>query len=172
MTNEASLNTIISNSFSLLTGGKAFKISDPAGGMGSQNPFDHFGVFHGCALYSESKLIKNDIQSLQFSRIEEHQIANLKFFKENIKNCYTLIFLGIYIPNKMKKILVFDFGFIYDQIQSGKKSFLKKELLLFLEKGMFLDINYTSVLDENHLPKRKEVISDLQDLDSKIIRGF
>lgn len=172
MTNEASLNTIIANSFSQLPLNRAIKISDPRGGIGIQNPFDHFGVYNGKPLYSESKILKK-LESFAFSKIEDHQYENLSFFSKALSDkCYTLIFLGIYVPHKMKILMTFDFDFLYEQKLTGKKSFFKKELDAWIEKGMFLDINYKNIEGENGKMTRKEIISSLEELDSKIIRGF
>lgn len=174
MTNEASLNTILANSFSELTECRAHKIADPKGGLGIQNPFDHFGVFNGKPLYSESKILKK-IEAFNFNKIEEHQYENLNFYQNALRgNCYTLVFLGIYIPRKMKVIIPFDFGFIYHTRLSGKKSFLKKELEFFLEKGLFLPINYQTFINGEGKVVRKELIpsSSLSQLDQLLVRGL
>ena len=74
--NEVNLNSIINRSIGRMDGAFNHKISDPSGGMGSQNPFDGFGIINGKPLYYEAKIIKGGIYSFNFNKIEVHQYKN------------------------------------------------------------------------------------------------
>lgn len=161
-TNEATLNSILDRSFKRIEFHN--KIQDAVGGKGLQRPFDCFGTYDGKPLYYETKLLKK-YEAFSFSRIEDHQEANLKLIhkKLNVPN-YTLIVLGIYIARKEFKVLFFDSEYIWKLKESGIKSIKKKELLELVDKNMFLEIksekeyNNKYVKYIQNLDKIKEVI--------------
>ena len=135
--NEQRLNTIINNNFKSI--GFSHKIADPAQGVGSQRPFDGFSVFNQKNFYWETKLLKG-YQAFSFGKIEEHQLLNLLLIKQKNQLAISLIILGVFIPYKFFDLFFFDINFIHKHILKGKKSFLKKELLFFKERNLFLSI--------------------------------
>lgn len=135
---ESQLNTIISNS--LKTIGWAYKISDPMGGTGIQNPFDGFGVYNKYSIYWEAKLLKS-YQAFNFKKIESHQLKNLIDINNILlNNCYTIIVLGIFESRKYFDVYFFDIKYIDKLIKNNKKSVLKKELLELKKQDMYLPI--------------------------------
>lgn len=168
MTRESELNTIIKNSFNLQDRSRLFKIPDPIHGTGIRNPCDLVGIIHGYPAYVESKLIKKEYEAFSLNRVEDHQYENLQWYNKNSQNkIYSLIIVGYYVPRKIKDIFIFDSNFVFEQYSQGVKSFKKKQILEWREKQSFCSINYKEIEG-----KRLEVISDLENIDTKIIRGF
>jgi len=118
--------------------GWAYKIPDPPAAVAhnsSPRPFDGFAAFRGFDFFYESKFIKNKISAFPLSRIEEHQFANLLKLRELGKE--TAIVLGIWIPYRSYRFLVFDPHFLFCL---EAKSVLKKELECYIEKGLAIDM--------------------------------
>jgi penicillin-binding protein-related factor A (putative recombinase) len=162
---ESDLNTIIKNS--VQEEGWCFKISDQGGQAYIPNPFDLFGIFQGEPIYIESKIIKNGLYAFNLDKIEEHQYANLLQIEESIKvshNC--LIAVGFYKQREMKIIMFFDFMYIWNEKQKGRKSFLKKELEELYSDNMYVTIGKKMIGDNKY-----DRILDIKNLKDKIIYG-
>jgi hypothetical protein len=162
---ESELNLIIKNTFN--ENEFCFKIPDGREGIAIQNPFDLFGVIQGRPSYIESKLIKGGIYSFNFDKIEDHQFANLL----KIENCikvphHCLIAVGFYKPRELKIVMFFDFMYIWNEKQNGRKSFLKKELEVYYNNNMFLPIKSTLTNG-----KKSDRIIGIENLEGKIIYG-
>lgn len=165
MFNEAKLNTIIKNSINIHEW--AFKIPDHAKGKSFvTNPFDGFGILNNKPLYYETKLIKKGIYAFSFDRIEEHQWKNLKQISDLLKdNCYCFIFVGFYEIRKLKIVMVFDFNFLWQEKQLGRKSFTKKELMQFYNDNKYLPIQKVLLTND----KKQDIIEGLESIDTVII---
>ena len=160
---ESELNTIITRSIKI-NSNFGHKLSDQSY---DQKPFDGFGIINNKPAYFESKLIKNDFKSFNFNIIEDHQYVNLTNIDSQLKDLphYSLITLGIWIPRKLFYTFFFDINFIKLTKENGKNSFLKKELLEWVEKEKYLPVVNTEINNK----KYKTI--DLQKLDGVIING-
>lgn len=142
---EKDFNRILSRN--LNEAGFAFKIPDPRKGMSemsAKNPFDLFGLTSEYIIYAESKLIKNKWQAWNFKTIEDHQyyyMGRISELAKNHPNVIACFILAIWIPRKEFCFFVFDSKLIAGLKESGKKSFLKNELLEFKERGFAIQIN-------------------------------
>lgn len=165
---ERNLNAIIKRSFDLQENSCCCKIPDGQKGQSIQLPFDLFGMYHGIPLYCESKLIKSNLNAFALNKIELHQYDSLHFYStKSICKNLCIYSIGYYVPRSLKIVFFFDSEFIYNEFQSGIKSFKKQQMTNWHEKELFLPINYTTIDD-----KRVEVISNLERLEEKIIYGY
>lgn len=155
---ESQLNTIITKSFRIK--GFAHKIADPMGGTGIQNPFDGFAVLLGLNIFFESKLLK-PLKAFNFNAIEEHQYANLELIKLLNESNICIYTIGVFEPYKYFYLFIFDHNLIKYLKSMDKKSILKKELLIFIDRGLFLNIVKNK--------EDKKYIVDLENLKEKMI---
>ena len=133
---EKTLNTDLVKLFNKV--GWAYKIRDAAGETAmstDKRPFDGFAVFPEFTFFYETKLIKNKISAFSKARVEPHQFENLLKLKALKKE--TAIILGLWIPRKSYRFLVFDHEFLFNLSQ---KSILKIQLEEYIEKGFAFDI--------------------------------
>ena len=139
---EIDLNRIIKQSFHIKNG-FGYKIPDPPKAVirvSNKRPFDGFGIYKDCWFW-ESKLIKSEYSSFNFSIIKEHQLKNLTLISNlDLPNVYPVITLGYYIPNKLFRIFTFHISCINQAIDSGEKSFKKKQIKNLVEKNLYVDI--------------------------------
>ena len=157
---ESDLNRIVNKKFSSL--GFSHKISDGVGGVSVQNPFDGFSVFQKMPWYFESKLLKS-YQAFNFKKIEDHQFNSLwKIYQEIMAYC--LILVGVYEPRKYFDLFLFDIDIIPLAKSIGKKSILKKELLLLKEKEMYIPLYRDKEL--------KDYTFDCNNIQEKIITEY
>ena len=133
---EKDLNTIINNNFKRF--GFSHKISDPVGGVGSQNPFDGFSVMQGTVYFWETKLLK-EFKALNFKRIEEHQYESLTTIRDQCPECLCFVIAGIWIPRQCLELYLFDIDLL-NWLRVAKKSILQKELLRLREAKMMLPV--------------------------------
>lgn len=133
---ESDLNRHISKS--LKKDYEGFKIQDGLGGISTSSPFDGIGAIPGIPIYFESKLLKNKIQSLNFKKIEDHQIKALTGYKKLLPFSLSIVTVGIFIPRKLYKLFVLDINLVNYFISINKKSILKKEWELLVEKNMYI----------------------------------
>jgi len=115
-------------------GAVAHKLPDPNQAVvlnASKRPFDGFARFPSPVndFWFEAKLIKNKIQAFATSRVETHQIDNLKKIKSN--GGLAAVILGFWESRKDYWFMVFDIDFI-DKLRGA--SIKKKELLALCEK--------------------------------------
>ena len=139
---ESDLNTIIVNSFKA-NNYYAYKIVDPSSAdvfTTSKRPFDIFAETKENVYHIETKLIKS-WKAFNFKVIKSHQLENLLFLRKLNQDRKSLIVLGVWIPYRNFCLFLFDILFITKLIGEGKKSILKKELLDYRKKNMFLNIN-------------------------------
>ena len=117
--NEAKLNTIIGHSMQW-----HFKPKDNTGQLLC---FDGFAIMDGKPMYWEAKNLTKP-GAFNFSRLEDHQIANLLFIQSTLKvPNYCLILIGVDFGRADKRVYVFkDMAYI-DKRKKEKKSILKKE---------------------------------------------
>jgi len=134
---ESNLNTIINTS--LKKYGFAHKISDGIGGVSIQNPFDGISVIGKDNIYYESKLLK-PLKAFNFNLIEDHQYYNLNLIKEQNPVNICLYTIGAYEPRKYFYLFLFDSELIKNLRNSGKKSILKKEFMLLINRGNYYKI--------------------------------
>ena len=134
---ESQLNTIINNS--LKQHGFSHKISDGIGGISVQNPFDGFAVIGKNNIYFESKLIK-PLKAFNFNIIEEHQIENMSLIKKQNPENVCIYTVGFYEPRKYFYLLIFDHVLIEKLLNIGRKSILKKELTILINRGIYYKI--------------------------------
>lgn len=171
---ESDFNRILGHSFSLISHSRLSKISDGKGGAMVKNPFDFWGFYQGYPIYCESKLIKG-VKAFNLSRIEDHQYENLSFAHESLSYTgtkhYCLVPVCFYSPREMKRVLFFDFSFVEAEHNKGTVSFKQKELIKWMEAGLFLDIKSHKYLDGDK-EKRREIVENLEGLDKIIIKGY
>jgi len=165
---ESSLNTIINQSINRKYWNH--KISDGIGGISVQNPFDGFGIMNDKPLYYEAKLIKGGMYAFNFSKIEDHQVENLRIInasllKEIPNKFYTLFPVGFYKSREYFRILLFSYKTIESRKSNGEKSIKQKELNKFIEQNKYLTIKY----EKDSRGNRKQYISDLERWDEVII---
>jgi hypothetical protein len=143
---EKSFTGIIGKSLSQI--GFFYKIPDPRQVFtesSRQNPYDYISANPYMISFVECKLLKG-YQSFNFGHIREHQIYNLMLIKNAIDNLkisdkvFSLICLGIWESRKYFDVMFFDISYIYNLMQMGKKSLLKKELLDIKESGYYKTI--------------------------------
>jgi hypothetical protein len=161
---ESDLNTILTRSIKL-NSNFGHKLSDQSY---DQKPFDGFGIINKKPAYFESKLLKNDIKAFNFNLIEDHQFANLNVISEHLNELphYTFISLGIWIPRKIFYVFFFDINFFKEVKESGKNSFLKKELLDWIEEKKFIPVSNTEINN------KKYKTLDLTNLDGVLIKNY
>lgn len=158
---EVDLNSALSRSFG--RAGFSFKIPDPLGGMGSQNPFDLFCVLSGKPLYIESKF-KKGVYAFNFKSIEDHQWRNLLQIKSLLPEAYCLVVLGVWESRKFFHVLFFDITFLDSLRQKGEKSIKQKTLQSYIKNGKMLNINY-----HKEGTKRTLLVDGIDRLDEVII---
>jgi len=156
---ESNLNTIITNGLKEL--GFAHKISDPVGGTGSQLPFDGFAICLGEAIYFESKMLK-PLKAWNFNSIEDHQYENLNFIKKEVPSSLCIYPIGAFEPRKYFYLFIFDSELIEYLRESGKKSILKKEFELLIEKKLHLNIQRIDKKYHIDFSSIKSIIVDRQ----------
>ncbi len=141
------------------------KIADPGkfdATTTSKRPFDGFTVGE-YIIYFESKLVKNGYKAWAFDSMREHQIDNLSTIKRVAEHyghekVLPLVFVAFWESRKIYEFFVFDIDFIIKTMTTGKKSFNKKELLAWKEKGLAI-------------PIKKETYC-IPDIHNKIIDSF
>jgi hypothetical protein len=124
MRNEQELCTILRNSLTW-----AYKIPDPMNNFGSvsQKPFDIFGILSDKPVYIEAKYA-NHFKAFDLSRIEDHQIANLRAIKALIPDAHCWIVYGVRVDRGDNRIFIFDNPHEINKRREEKRNFLKKEL--------------------------------------------
>jgi len=128
MRNEAELNLIIKKS---LTWG--CKIPDPTFEFSRTiaRPFDGFGVLVNISanapVYWEAKF-SNHFQVFDLSRIEQHQIDNLRAIKALLPNSYCWIIYGVKVGRNDNRVWIFDDIHRINERRNERKNILKKEL--------------------------------------------
>ena len=131
--------------------GWAYKIPDAMGETAlhtDKRPFDGVAAFPGFDFFFESKLMKNKITAFSKSRVEDHQFENLLKLKSMKKE--TGIILGLWIPRKSYRFLVFDPEFLFCLEQ---KSVLKVQLDEYIRRGFALDMRNPVSFDPDLLIK-------------------
>jgi len=150
---ESDLNWLIVKSINA-SGGFAEKLKDPSYSelmRGARKvAYDYFGTLNnGQSIDGESKLIKPStttqlLSSFAFSKIEDHQIANLSKqvdIRERTQNNAIIVYsIGYWIPRKLKIVFFFDAKFIHDLINTKKTSISGKEMMKFYDEGKYLTI--------------------------------
>lgn len=132
---ETDLNRIIFSSFSSY-GGFSHKISDASP---TQKPFDGIAAYQGRFWNIESKLIKDNFTSFNFSKIEDHQVFNLSLISKNVaENISNIVIVGYYVPRKLFGCFLFSIESILLAKTLGLKSFKKPDILQFYNMDKFV----------------------------------
>jgi len=163
---ESNLNTIIQKTLNRKNWG--FKIPDPMHGTGIQNPFDLVGAYHGKPLYIESKLIKTEHLAFNFNKIEDHQIRNLRYLAESLKESICLVAVGYYVPRKLFNVFFFDIKTILNLKSQGVNSLKKKSITQLYQDGLYLPIEYEKI-EVGGSVKRVQYLQNFEQLEEKVI---
>ncbi len=169
---EKILNRWIANSFPW-----SHKLPDPPPGTSltaNKRPFDGFAVTPQGPVYWEAKLMKQ-LQAFSFARIEPHQIYNLCMGKNILKNSghegYFVVILGVWNKGKGIKAWLFDIHLISQLVESGKKSFTKKDLEALDEfshqsKNERFEFNFDKVVSAWPVPLNSSTLETISMLNS------
>jgi penicillin-binding protein-related factor A (putative recombinase) len=116
---EIDVNRIIGNSCDW-----RYKIPDAGHGL---KPFDGIALFKGNAIYWEAKLLK-EVKAFNFTRLEDHQIANLQqVAAQNTPNILPLFLVVVAFGRLDKRLYIFrDMQYIGER-KLQKRSILKGE---------------------------------------------
>lgn len=145
---ERDLNSIITYSFKGQHPEEVSgqKVPDPMHGTGRQNIFDSFYITPwNLTYYIEAKLIKSDLGSLNFNKIEDHQYRELRIIRNNTEHIQEyikpVIAAGWYVPRKIFEVLFIHINLIeHLKTKLNKNSIVKKELKQIYEYGLFTKI--------------------------------
>ena len=140
---ESDFNSIFVSSINT-SGGKAYKIPDPQKGevyTSSQRPFDLFGSWNNKCFFVESKMEKSEHGSFNFKRLADHQKDALdKFNIASGDSADSLVVLAYWQSRSLFEVYVFDYTLIKKLLESGKKSIIKKEILILKENDFYVNI--------------------------------
>ncbi|MDA3854610.1 MAG: hypothetical protein PF569_00015 [Candidatus Woesearchaeota archaeon] len=141
---EKDFNGLMSKVFNQY--GFSYKIPDPQVNKygiiaDTKRPFDIFACVLGKNIYIENKFLNNGYASFPFSRLEDHQRSSLIKIKKDRKQNETLVGVGFWKRYGYYTFMVMDYSLIEYLERLGKKSILKKEQIVLLDKGYMIPIN-------------------------------
>lgn len=152
---ESKFNTILKNAFH--NDGFAYKIPDPLVRQiqdkkgkpltitSPARPFDGFAFTSQGVICWEAKFMKG-YQSFAYSRITDNQLTALsvidkvtaKYLYGSDPICFCLIILGIWEPRQGVDIFPIEINSILCDLEKGKKSIPKAELLDLKARGFYM----------------------------------